>query len=223
MKLSYILPFLLLACNEIPLKRDRPSKKTIHSSPTVEGVWWSIGDGTIDGMQLDPHGVLRYPGLYTMTGKGWKQSGDTLILTTTNLKYGYEDTTKYLIRSLDEKHLRISLTPGDTSFSILYQKIKVNANTDHFLGRWMGVEGNFIDIIPSKNRYKVMVVNYNNPEDNGRFTEYAGTVLGDELQITIGKSKKLISFTDGPGSGMKYLVDKNNCIKIQDDDGYCRD
>ena len=223
MKLFLLLPFIFLSCNEIPIKIKKESKPVIKSSPSVEGVWWNIGDGTIDGMQLDPHGVLRYPGLYTMIGKGWSQSGDTLILTTSNLQYGYVDTTKYLIRSLDEKHLRLSLTPGDTAFSMLYQKIKVNANTDHFLGRWMGVEGNLVDIIPSKNRYRVMVVNNNNPEGDGRFTEYAGTVLGNELQISIGKQKKLISFTDGPGSGMKYLADKNNCIKIEGGDGYCRD
>ena len=90
-------------------------------------------------------------------------------------------------------------------------------DTDRWVGRWMGVEGTYLDIRGAQGRYVVEIADLDGPQ---RF----GGVASDGA-ITFerrGKSERLTA-TDGPGTGMKWLMGKTDCLVVAPGEGYCRD
>ncbi len=88
--------------------------------------------------------------------------------------------------------------------------------TDAWIGRWIGLEGNYLDIAPRGDGYAVTV-----QELDGLGT-YDGEIAGEGIRFTRRGVNERIVAGDGAATGLRYLFDKDNCLIIRAGEGFCR-
>jgi hypothetical protein len=86
-----------------------------------------------------------------------------------------------------------------------------------WLGRWIGPEGTDLVIATGDGRYTVTVSNLDGPRTFGA-TPSANGLAFDRDGI-----RESIRASDGPGTGMKWLQSKRDCLVIRPGEGFCRD
>lgn len=91
------------------------------------------------------------------------------------------------------------------------------AFTDMWLGQWNGPEGTFLKIEGGEGVYRLTIQNLDGPRT------FQGTAAGKGIQFERDGVKETIIATDGAGTGMKWLADKNNRLVIRPGEGFCRD
>jgi hypothetical protein len=92
-----------------------------------------------------------------------------------------------------------------------------NNVTDQWLGKWIGPEGTYL--ILSKNADKCVVEIHSL---DGRAT-YDGISAGDRIEFQRNGRTESIHAGEGHETGMKWLLDKKNCLIIRTGEGFCRD
>ena len=88
---------------------------------------------------------------------------------------------------------------------------------DQWLGRWSGPEGTFLDISRDGDGYALAI------QDLDRLTRYAGRATGDHLEFEREGKTESVRATAGAETGMKWLLDKRDCLTIVTGEGFCRD
>jgi hypothetical protein len=88
---------------------------------------------------------------------------------------------------------------------------------DSWLGQWNGPEGTYLRISRAPYGYEVVIQDLDGPR------VFAGLVVQDGILIDRDGRDELIHATDGPGTGMKWLADKHDCLAVRPNEGYCRD
>lgn len=87
----------------------------------------------------------------------------------------------------------------------------------HWLGRWPGVEGTYLELSRRGPGFTVLI------RDLDGAATYPGDAQADGIVfVRAGRSERLHA-GDGRATGMKWLLDKHNCLVIRDGEGYCRD
>jgi hypothetical protein len=86
-----------------------------------------------------------------------------------------------------------------------------------WLGRWTGPEGTYLDVAVNAAAYSVTVSNLDGPRT------FAATPAADGITFERDGVRESIRATDGPGTGMKWLQSKHDCIVIKPGEGFCRD
>ena len=104
-------------------------------------------------------------------------------------------------------------TPNNTSSEA---KTSTGAQ-DQWLGKWIGPEGTFLVLTKSDDGYGVMIQSLDGPNT------YQGTASGDSIQFERNGKKESIHAGSGQDTGMKWLLDKKNCLVIKTGEGFCRD
>ena len=91
--------------------------------------------------------------------------------------------------------------------------------TDAWVGKWIGVEGLVLDIQPSgeRGRYVLSVTLLDGTKS------YDGTADGDVIRFTRDGRPESIRAANGDQTGLKWLAGKQNCLMIQQGEGFCRD
>jgi len=91
--------------------------------------------------------------------------------------------------------------------------------TDAWVGRWIGVEGLVLDIQPAGElgRYVLSVTLLDGTKS------YDGTADGDMIRFTRDGRPESIRAATGAQTGLKWLAEKQNCLMIQQGEGFCRD
>jgi len=84
-------------------------------------------------------------------------------------------------------------------------------------GRWWGPEGTYLDIAGGPKQFRLTIANLDGP------VNYVGVADGDHIRFDVNGETATIRATDGEGTGMKWLMDKDNCLNVEPGDGYCRD
>ena len=84
-------------------------------------------------------------------------------------------------------------------------------------GRWTGPEGTFLEIGKVGDRYSITIQSLDGP------STFEGVATGDGIQFARNGQVELLHATDGPGTGMKWLQDKKNCLTVRPGEGFCRD
>lgn len=84
-------------------------------------------------------------------------------------------------------------------------------------GRWTGPEGTLLDLKPNAGGVEVTVHSLDGP------ATYQGTEQADGIQFVRDGKTETIRAGDGEATGMKWLLDKQNCLVIQLGEGFCRD
>jgi hypothetical protein len=85
-----------------------------------------------------------------------------------------------------------------------------------WLGKWTGPEGTAMTITQAGKNYKVKLQSLDGP------ATYPATYSQNALHFTRNDIEETIRPTDGKGTGMKWLMDKKNCLVIQQSEGFCR-
>jgi len=91
--------------------------------------------------------------------------------------------------------------------------------TDAWIGKWVGVEGLVLDIQPAgeHGRYVLSVTLLDGTNS------YEGTADGDVIRFTRNGRPESIRAAAGDETGLKWLAGKQNCLMIQQGEGFCRD
>ena len=91
-----------------------------------------------------------------------------------------------------------------------------NSVTDQWLGRWIGPEGTFLVLGRNRANYVVEIHSL-----DGSAT-YQGTSAGDRLEFKRDGKTESLHAGNGQDTGMKWLLDKKNCLIIRTGEGFCR-
>ena len=91
--------------------------------------------------------------------------------------------------------------------------------TDAWVGKWIGVEGLMLDIQPAgeHGHYVVSVTLLDGTNS------YDGTAEGDMIRFIRNGRPESIRAATGDATGLKWLAGKQNCLMIQQGEGFCRD
>jgi len=93
----------------------------------------------------------------------------------------------------------------------------VTTPAQQWLGRWTGPEGTYMDLARTDAEYSVTIKNLDAARTFQATPDASGfTFERDGVQETV-------RATDGPGTGMKWLADKANCLVVRPGEGFCRD
>ncbi len=92
----------------------------------------------------------------------------------------------------------------------------VASDVSAYVGKWTGPEGTSLTIAPSGDAYKVTVQNLDGPRD------FTGKAVPEGIQFVRDGTPFVIHPGDGKATGMKWLVDKQNCLIVTTGEGYCR-
>ncbi len=89
--------------------------------------------------------------------------------------------------------------------------------TNGWLGQWNGPEGTYLVLSKNGGKYVVKIRSLDGLET------YEGVPVGDGVQFTRHGQAESIHAGDGKETGMKWLLDRKNCLIIKSGEGFCRD
>ena len=88
--------------------------------------------------------------------------------------------------------------------------------TDQWLGKWIGPEGTYLVLSKNLDQYIVEIHSLDGP------ASYNGISAGDRIEFQRNGRTESIHAGEGHETGMKWLLDKNNCLIIRTGEGFCR-
>ncbi|MEH3040542.1 MAG: hypothetical protein PGN21_10825 [Sphingomonas paucimobilis] len=102
-------------------------------------------------------------------------------------------------------------TPGATATATL--------GANHYLGRWIGVEGTYLNVTdPAQGEVKLEM-----QYDLDNKGSYTGTITPEGIRFKRGAETLLLRPSDGDATGLKWLAGKKDCLTVKSGEGYCRD
>ena len=96
--------------------------------------------------------------------------------------------------------------------------------TDKWIGRWIGVEGLFLAISkdePAGPGHYLLEMQYGLDADH-RGT-FEGQATAEGIRFNREDGQHLLRAGDGEATGMKWLLEKEDCLVVTTGEGYCRD
>jgi hypothetical protein len=87
---------------------------------------------------------------------------------------------------------------------------------DKWLGQWNGPEGTYLLLSKKGDRYVVKIQSLDGPD------VYEGVSTGDSTQFMRDGKTESIHAGSGEETGMKWLLDKEDCLIIKRGEGFCR-
>ncbi|WP_035583067.1 MULTISPECIES: hypothetical protein [unclassified Halomonas] len=96
--------------------------------------------------------------------------------------------------------------------------------TDQWVGRWIGVEGLFLEISKDETagpgHYRLHM-RYGLDDD--QVGTFEGQATAEGIRFNREGGPQLLSAGDGEATGMKWLLEKEDCLVVATGEGYCRD
>ncbi len=92
-----------------------------------------------------------------------------------------------------------------------------NNVTDKWLGKWVGPEGTYLELSKNAGKYVVLINSLDGP------ATYEGMSAGDRIEFQRDGKTESIRAGNGHATGMKWLMDKTNCLIVKTGEGFCRD
>ena len=96
--------------------------------------------------------------------------------------------------------------------------------TDQWVGRWIGVEGLFLEISkdePEGPGHYLLHMRYGLDDD--QIGTFEGQATAEGIRFNREGGPQLLSAGDGEATGMKWLLEKEGCLVVATGEGYCRD
>lgn len=88
---------------------------------------------------------------------------------------------------------------------------------DRWLGEWKGPEGTFLRLERKGAAYAVTLANLDGPRT------FEAAAAGDTVTFARDGKTETVRATDGPGTGMKWLADREDCLVVTvGSEGFCR-
>jgi hypothetical protein len=92
-----------------------------------------------------------------------------------------------------------------------------NNATDKWLGQWNGPEGTYLLLSKSDDQYVVKIQSLDGP------ATYEGVAAGDRIEFKREGKTESIRAGSGKETGMKWLLEKKDCLIIKQGEGFCRE
>jgi hypothetical protein len=92
-----------------------------------------------------------------------------------------------------------------------------SVSAEKWLGKWNGPEGTFLLLSRNGNRYLVKIQSLDGLDG------YEGVATADGIRFPRNGKTESIHAGNGEDTGMKWLLDKKNCLIIKYGEGFCRD
>ena len=89
--------------------------------------------------------------------------------------------------------------------------------TDRWLGKWSGPEGTFLQLNGGNGNYEITIQNLDGP------STFRGSAAGNEIEFERNGVKESLHAANGDETGMKWLSEKSDCLRVRAGEGYCRD
>jgi len=96
-------------------------------------------------------------------------------------------------------------------------KAQPSQAADRWLGKWAGPEGTFLDLAKNGEQYVITIQSLDGPNT------YQGTPVPKGIEFQRNGKTEIIRAGNGQDTGMKWLLDKKNCLVVQSGEGFCRD
>ncbi|MFD1034704.1 hypothetical protein ACFQ15_08570 [Sphingomonas hankookensis] len=110
-----------------------------------------------------------------------------------------------------------SPTPTPTPTPSATATATLGAN--HYLGRWIGVEGMVLNVSdPAQGEVKLDM-----QYDLDNKGQYTGTITPEGIRFQRNGETLLLRPSDGDATGLKWLAGKKDCLTVKPSEGYCRD
>ncbi|MCO7230309.1 hypothetical protein NH398_13835 [Halomonas sp. CnH100-B] len=96
--------------------------------------------------------------------------------------------------------------------------------TDQWVGRWIGVEGLFLEISkdePEGPGHYLLHMRYGLDDD--QIGTFEGQATAEGIRFNREGGPQLLRAGDGEATGMKWLLEKEDCLVVATGEGYCRD
>lgn len=88
-------------------------------------------------------------------------------------------------------------------------------STDPWLSKWDGPEGTYLLLTKHENTYLIKIQSLDGP------TNYEGVSVRDTIQFKRNGNIESIHAGSGADTGMKWLLEKKNCLIIKAGEGFC--
>ncbi len=92
-----------------------------------------------------------------------------------------------------------------------------NRPTDRWVGQWNGPEGTFLVLSANGDKYALKIQSLDGP------ATYEGVPVGDRIEFIRAGRTEFIRAGSGEETGMKWLLEKKNCLIVKTGEGFCRD
>jgi hypothetical protein len=89
--------------------------------------------------------------------------------------------------------------------------------SDRWLGQWNGPEGTYLLLSSNGDKYIVKIQSLDGP------ATYEGVPVGDRIEFVRAGRTEFIRAGSGEETGMKWLLEKKNCLIVKTGEGFCRD
>ncbi len=93
---------------------------------------------------------------------------------------------------------------------------KPPAVPEEWMGRWIGPEGTYLELAYNRPDYTVTIQSLDGVES------YRGTASAEGISFERAGQMETIRAGTGEDTGMKWLLDKENCLYIKTGEGFCR-
>ncbi|MGW8189805.1 hypothetical protein [Sphingomonas hankookensis] len=109
--------------------------------------------------------------------------------------------------------------PSPTSTPTPTATATATLGANHYLGRWIGVEGMYLNVTePAQGEVKLEM-----QYDLDNKGTYTGTITPEGIRFQRGGETLLLRPSDGDATGLKWLAGKKDCLTVKPSEGYCRD
>lgn len=88
---------------------------------------------------------------------------------------------------------------------------------DKLLGTWIGPEGTSLIVLKAGSGYELNFVMLDGP------MKMSGMEVGNGIAFMREGTSYTLRAGSGIDTGMKWLVEKKDCVVVQQSEGYCRD
>ena len=86
-----------------------------------------------------------------------------------------------------------------------------------WVGKWNGPEGTFLELAEDGAAYKLTIQSLDGP------ATFEAVAIEDRVEFRRDGNLETIRATSGAETGMKWLLDKKDCLTIKTGEGFCRD
>lgn len=118
-------------------------------------------------------------------------------------------TTRYRIEGRN-----LHLLEGNRTLATFEAALEVGFG--NWLGKWTGPEGTSLEIARKGNGFALTIQSLDGVET------FEGSGKGDRILFTRAGKAESIRAGNGQETGMKWLLDKKNCLVVKSGEGYCR-
>lgn len=224
----------VMSCNDVKKENKVATEKEVtipvkeihkYTKKELIGAWMRNQGGNKDVLELRENGTFALAGNQYWVGRNWKFENDSLQLELMGSTLSNDDFSYVSYAVVPEKdpkifNLRTNSKKNMANNDYPFVKLATNYPTDYWVGRWDGVEGTMLEILPNGDFYDITIYGL---DGFIRVMSEKTTNIPEIVFYTDDGKKHIIKAGSGEETGMKWLMDETNCLIIPSmKTGFCK-